>query len=69
MGDWTSCDGVTATPRSAPVSTGLKMFMMADLEAVRSLPEFAGQKGSASKLPTERGGWRSTTSRPTASSP
>jgi len=28
----------------SPSGTGLKMFMMADLEAVRSLPEFAEQK-------------------------
>jgi len=31
--------------------TGLKMFMMADLEAVRSLPEFAGQKSLRKQAP------------------
>jgi len=31
--------------------TGLKMFMMADLEVVRSLPEFAGQKSLRKQAP------------------
>ncbi len=35
----------------SPSGTGLKMFMMADLEAVRSLPEFAGQKSLRKQAP------------------
>ena len=35
----------------SPSGTGLKMFMMADLEAVRSLPEFAGQKRLRKQAP------------------
>jgi hypothetical protein len=39
----------------SPSGTGLKMFMMADLEAVRSLPEFAGQKRLRKQAPCGTG--------------
>ena len=35
----------------SPSGTGLKMFMMADLEAVRSLPVFAGRKRLRKQAP------------------
>jgi hypothetical protein len=35
----------------SPSGTGLKMFMMADLQEVRSLPEFAGQKSLRKQAP------------------
>ncbi len=35
----------------SPSRTGLKMFMMADLEAVRSLPEFAGRRSLRKQAP------------------